>query len=1017
MRISIRFCFILLFVLTAREARALDPHKLISQYGHTVWRERDGLVDHPVAITQTKDGYIWIGMANGLMRFDGVKFSAWTPPPGQSLPGRGFSWLLGARDGSLWIGTPGGLSHLENGQLFNYMTQPGGTGVGSIIEDRAGTIWFTRYHITDGKGPLCKVVGQDIQCYGKEDGIPVSYGLGLTQDTSGNFWFGSAALCRWASGSADTYFKDELEHLAGAGVIDVAAGPGGTVWATLDGTGPNLGVRYYSGGKWSSYVVPGFDGARVRSHTLYKDRSGSLWVGTESEGLYHIHDGRADRFSIENGLSGKSVASIYEDREGNLWVLTEGGMDLFRDTPIVTFSTNEGLSATSIGSVLALGNGSVWVSNSGAIDILGPGGFSSIPAGRGLPGQDVGAIFEDTGGRIWLGIDDRLMTYEHGRFLDLKKSDGTLLGHVGTTSAFIEDVDANIWAVISSPPQRSLLHIKDQRVIENIPLDIRRARYLAADRAGGIWIASSMGKLVRYRNGRMERVSLTNDETLLTIYSLFVTPDNALWVATARGLYRLKDGDLKLMDSRNGLPCASVFAAIDDSASSLWLYAQCGLLKISAADLANWIANPETKVAAKIFDVLDGAQPASGEVNQPRAARSSDGRLWFVTDRFVQMIDPARDYTNVIAPPVHIENLVADHKSYNSQTSLNLPPLQGELEIDYTALSFIVPRKVNFRYKLEGHDVEWQEAGTRREAFYNNLGPGTYRFRVIAANNDGVWNLDGATLDFNIAPRWHQTTWFRISFLLAIALVIWMLYRLRIRQISRAISARFDERLAERTRLARDLHDTFLQTIQGSKMVADDALDEASSPARMRHAIEQLSVWLGQATEEGRTALNSLRSSTTEKNDLAEGFRRATEDKLTNGSTAVAFSVIGEAKEMHPIVRDEVYRIGYEAIRNAYMHSGASRLEVELRYAQNLSVTVRDNGVGIDPAVVKAGKEGHFGLQGMRERAERIDGKLTIRSSPTSGTEITVVVPGRFVFRNPRATVSERIKTILSART
>jgi signal transduction histidine kinase len=257
-------------------------------------------------------------------------------------------------------------------------------------------------------------------------------------------------------------------------------------------------------------------------------------------------------------------------------------------------------------------------------------------------------------------------------------------------------------------------------------------------------------------------------------------------------------------------------------------------------------------------------------------------------------------------------------------------------------------------------------------------------------------------LDFSIAPAWYQTNWFRVLCVVSSVLIVVVLYQLRVRQLARSISARFDERLAERTRIARDLHDTFLQTVQGSKLVADDALEPSTNPVRMRRAMEQLSVWLGRATLEGRAALNSLRILITEGNDLAEALRRATEECRMQSPVEVSFSVVGDAKEMHPIVRDEVYRIGYEAIRNACTHSGAGRLEVELGYADDLVLRVSDNGAGVDPAIADKGRVGHFGLQGMRERAARIEGKLTLRSSTSTGTEIKLVVPGDIVFRKTR---------------
>jgi signal transduction histidine kinase/ligand-binding sensor domain-containing protein len=1008
------FLCLLLFLFAMNWAWAVDPHRLISQYGHTAWRSQDGFVSHGATITQTTDGYIWIADATGLMQFDGVTFTPWVPREGQQLPS-GSSSLLGARDGSLWIGAPGGLAQLKNGELFNYASQIGGAGISQIIEDHAGTIWFTRYRVGDGKGPLCRVTDRQVQCYGEKDGISVKYGLGLAEDTTGNIWFGSSALCRWASGSTNLYFEQELKHTAGYGAVAVVADQSGSIWTGLDGTGPNLGVRYYSNGKWSSYMIPGFDGRTIRSQAMLVDRNHSLWIGTESMGLYHVHDGIADHYSNAEGLSGNQVASIYEDKEGNLWVATDRGVDLFRDTAVVTFSTNEGLIGANVHSILALSNGSVWVGNAGALDVIHAGGISAIAAGQGLPGHDVAAMFEDSTGRIWLGIDNTVMTYKLGRFVEIKKADGSLLRQAGYASALAIDADAkgNIWVLTTKADQRYLLRIRDQRPQDDFRVDINRAQFLAVDRTAEIWIASEDGKLARYRNGKVEAVvSLRSGESRVVPRSLYIDSDNALNAATSNGLYRLKDGHLSLMDSRNGLPCSSIFSTIEDNYGSLWLYAKCGLLRISASDWATWQKFPDRKVPVKTFDALDGAQPDLSQ-NQPVVSKSPDGRLWFASGEFVQMVDPSQTYANLIPPPVRIEKLVADRDSYDTSTQLSLPPLRRELEINYTALSFKVPRKVYFRYKLEGHDKDWQEAGSRRQAFYSDLRPGRYRFRVIACNNDGVWNEAGDTLDFLVTPDWFQTSWFRILCILSGVFIVWVIYRLRVLQISRAISARFDERLAERTRMARDLHDTFLQTVQGSKLVADRALKPSTDVRRMRQAMEQLSVWLGQATEEGRAALNSLRTTTTQTNDLAEALRRVTENGLIP-SSMVTFSVVGDAREMHPIVRDEIYRIGYEAIRNAFAHSSASRMEVELRYADDLVLRVSDSGTGIDPDIAETGKDGHFGLQGMRERAARIGGKLTIVSSTNLGTEIRLIVPGSIIFRKMilRRSLFTRIRNV-----
>jgi hypothetical protein len=320
-----------------------------------------------------------------------------------------------------------------------------------------------------------------------------------------------------------------------------------------------------------------------------------------------------------------------------------------------------------------------------------------------------------------------------------------------------------------------------------------------------------------------------------------------------------------------------MYALIEDGQRALWLYTQCGLVEIAGTELQRWWAQPDITMQLKTFEAFDGVQP--GRAPFAGAARSPDGRLWFANS-VMQMIDPDHLSGNALPPPVHVEGVIAGRKNYSPRKDLRLPPLTRDLEIDYTALSFVAPQKMRFRYKLEGRDADWQEPGTRRQAFYSDLRPRRYRFGVIACNNDGVWNEAGATLDFSVAPAWYQTNWFRILCIVSgVLIIVWVLYQLRVRQIARSIGVRFDERLAERTRMARDVHDTFLQTLQGSKLVADDALEPSTDPIRMRRAMEQLSVWLGRATQEGRAALNSLRTATTQTNGLAEALRRVTEKR------------------------------------------------------------------------------------------------------------------------------------------
>jgi signal transduction histidine kinase len=402
------------------------------------------------------------------------------------------------------------------------------------------------------------------------------------------------------------------------------------------------------------------------------------------------------------------------------------------------------------------------------------------------------------------------------------------------------------------------------------------------------------------------------------------------------------------------------------------------------------------RVNAKLIDVLDGAMPGFPDFS-PKASTAPDGRLWFVNGTVAQMFDPAHPAFNRIRPPVHIESIIADHRLLTPEHELHLPALTRQLEIDYTALSFVLPQKVKFRYKLEGHDADWQDADTRRQAFYNDLPPGAYTFHVIACNNSGVWNETGASSSFVIPPAWYQTLWFRVGVLIFAFAALWAAYLLRLRQVRVSMRVRFNERLDERTRMARDLHDTLLQTIQGSKLAAEDAL-VSSSDATTRQSIEKLVGWLGRAVEEGRAALNALRYSRSDTNDLVSALRLAVDESLIDERMQSNFDVSGVPKTMQPVVRDEVYQIAYEAIRNACAHSGATLLVVSVRYGRDLVICIRDNGKGIAAGILEHGKKDHHGLSGMRERAERIGATLHIASSALTGTEIVLTVPGSITF-------------------
>jgi signal transduction histidine kinase/ligand-binding sensor domain-containing protein len=983
-------CIAALLGLITANAQALDPSRAISQYAHRAWRNRDGdFASAPTAITQTSDGFIWVGTIAGLLRFDGVRFAHWTPPKeGPTLPTASIVSLLASRDGSLWIGTTLGLARWSNGTLTNYSDDRGH--INSILEDQEGHVWIARTRVVDGKGPLCEVVGPRLRCYGKADGIEEAQGQTLALDSSGSLWLGSdGALTRWTPGLVRTYHPLHAQQMVSASADAVAADRDGALWVGFYGTGQGLGLERFERDVWRSVRIGAFHGASVGISTLLFDSSNSLWVGTNSEGLYRIYGKVVEHFGTSDGLSGDHVTSLAEDEERNVWVATSTGIDCFRDLPVVSYTKHEGLTADYAHSVQAAEDGTVWIGNVGGLDAVRENAVSSIRTHRGLPGSQVTAMLIDHAGRLWLGVDDDLYLYEQGHFrriLDTKGNPSDLVTQLA------EDVDGSIWAVEQGPIHR-LLHIRGNVIAEQFQESIRG---IAADPHGGVW--SNLTNVIAHgQNGVQQLLKMPPGIQIDYVSDIVSDHRGALWASIRQGVVRFDGGKTQLLGASNGLPCPSHGSLIFDSRGSLWLTQSCGIVRIDQSSLNNWIEHPEAKVSSLVLDAFDGVQIGYSDFH-PSASLGRDGRLWFVNGPIVQMLDPEHLHINTFPPPIKIENLIADHTAVAITPEINLPPLTPDIEIDYTALSFVMPQRVRFRYKLEGHDNQWQDGGTRRSAFYTNLQPGKYKFLVTACNNSGVWNRQGAVISFTILPAWYQTIRFRLFALLAFVLLCYAFYRRRMRQYVAAMRARFNERLDERTQIARNLHDTLLQTIQGSKMVADQAKSDLSDPEKTEKYLNRLSEWLDRASLEGRAALESLRIENSGTVDLSESIQRGIDELQTKCEIAISFSVKGNPCKIHPVVRQEIFMIAYEAIGNACRHSGGQTLTVQLSYEGGVGLSVSDDGHGIDEQTLKSGKAGRFGLTGMRERAQRIHGTLNILSSPVKGTKVALIVPGKMVF-------------------
>ena len=972
---------------------ALNPSLEISQYAHTAWRSRDGFIGGEIySIVQTSDGYLWLGTGLGLFRFDGVKPVRWEPPGDEPLPSTTIMQLMVARDGKLWIGTDKGLVNWKDGKLTHY-PEIAGQYVFALLEDREGTVWVGTSSIPNGK--LFSIQNDRVQFFGEDGSLGRSV-LSLYEDRKGSLWVGVASgLWRWKPGppqflkltSVPNTFRILGEDDDGALLIR-----------------PSAGIQRFVDGRTEAYPLP--DALRQsRPSKVLRDRDGGLWIGLYNGGLAHICQGKTDLYSSADGLTSDKVDSLFEDREGTIWVTTSNGVDRFRDFSVPSFSVKQGLSSTSVWSVLTLNDGSVLVATSNGVNQWSNGNITNY-GGKLTPADQITqkprSLFRDSRGRIW-AVSQDFEYLEKNRFIPLKHVPG------GIVRAIVEDHAGNLWI---ANQDLGLFCLRGGEVIRQIPWTSLGHQDFAAALAidpprGGLWIGFFQGGLSYFNDGKVqERYGVDNGLGDGRINDLRFDPDGTLWIATEKGLSRLKNRQFETLTMSNGLPCGTIHWLKEDDDRDLWMYTTCGLVRIARSDLDDWAAAADQhistkKIQASVFGISDGVTSIAYPFGlTPAVAKTADGRLWFPFGDGVSVIDPRHLAYNQLPPPVHIEQFIANHQTYNASERLQLPPLIRDLQIDYTALSLAAPEKVLFRYKLEPWDRDWQDAGNRRQAFYNNLSPGNYRFRVIACNNNGVWNEEGAFLDFSIAPAYYQSTWFRISSVAAFLVLLAAVYQLRVRQVARQLRGRMEERLNERERIARDLHDTLLQSVQGLILkihaAAKKTRDETAHEA-LEKALDQADQILGEA----RDRVRNLRGVSESHSDLPEAFKRVAEENPQARETTFKAVVEGSQRELHPLVMEESYCIGREAIINALTHSNGSNVEVEITYdPRQFRLRVRDDGRGFDPKILEdGGRPDHWGLQGMRERSDRIGAQLKFWSRREAGSEVELIVPGATAYR------------------
>ncbi len=965
---------VLLCVLTAGAPVAAEERSSTPPYVWRSWTRLDGLPGSQVwAITQDRAGYIWLGTNEGLVRFDGVRFVAGRELGFDRLPSASVRTLFVARDGSLWIGFgTGGIGRLKDRRLHTFTTGDGlppGV-VAGIVEDRRGLIWAASanglYRFLDGRWNR------------------VSLGTGVTTgvvhavyaDRQGRLWVGTRAGVYRSASDAPTRF----ERVTTAPVESFAEDEAGNVWSVGDAALTLLSASPPQPIVAAAAYAPG--------QRIVADREGQLWVGTLGGGLLRVSPGSdviVDRFSRPGVLSYDVVLAVFQDREGNIWVGTPRGLDrgsraLIRSLP----GPGDGITAP-VQAVAAASDGSVWVGTADGLHRFGEGVRGTLVNSVDLPSRGVIALHGDTKGRMWVATIRGIGRFENGRFVSLIPV-GTLLNR---PVAMATDRLGTLWLC---DLERGLF-TWDGRTLAAVPADRygnRAAFSILADSVGRIWTGHLDGTISMHEAGR-SRLFTSADGVLGSVVTGFYEDDaGSIWAGSRNGLTRFRNGRFDAVAWNRGLPGHTVTAITGDSSGNLWLGVSAGVARLRPDDFDSVITGALPTLPHTLYDGSDGLRGDPFPLTAPAVARGGDGRLWFLTSDGVAVVSPERYEKDRMAPPVVIETITADQHPIAPEVDRRLPPRTANLRIDYAALSFVAPEKIRFSYLMEGFDVDWVDAGTRRQAFYTNLPPGDYRFRV-RASNDGVSSEREAVWAFTLAPAFYQTRSFAAA-MIALALTgAALLWRARVHQVQ----GRFSAILVERTRVAREVHDTLLQSLLGVMFRLDEVanvIDVSTESAkgqlvRLRHQVEFY-------VREARYSIRDLRSPTLQSRGLATTMR-AIGETLT-GDRAVAFhlKVTGTPRADLQRIDEHLLRIGQEAMTNAVRHGNAAAVGVELTYLpESVALCVRDDGKGFDTARASVADGVHWGLRTMRERAEQIGGTLRIESGDGPGTVIEVVVP------------------------
>ena len=968
-----------LLLIFSGTALAVDSTRELSQLGHEAWLTENGLPQNTVhSLAQTNDGYIWIGTEEGLARFDGVGFAVFNKENTAQLKSNYIRTLLVDRRGALWIGTAEGLVRFFEGKFTAYTVNDGlpSNTIQAVYEDREDNLWVAT---ATGLG-LFK--GGAVTTFTTRERLIGGSIQALFEDTEGALWICTPyGLGRLKDGKFANYTV--RDGLGSNSVRSIQQDRDGRLWF-----GTLSGLSTFSRGRFTTYTTrDGLPGDKIIA--LLADREGSLFVGTTS-GLSRFKDNHFTGFSAGEGLATNTVLSLLEDREGSLWIGTESaGVNILKDTKFTTYTVRNGLSSDLAKSIFSDRGGQVWIgTDGGGLDLLKDGKFTHYSTREGLAGNTVLALFGDAAGNVWAGTPDGLSRFRDGKFTNFTSADGLANGFIRSLKG---DQSGNLWV----GTRGGLTRFKDgvfktYTEADGLPNDFVSAIF--ADTSGSLWVGT-LGGLSKFRNDEFSTLTTADGLSSDIITSLYQDADSTLWIGTnGGGLNRLKDGRLTAYTTRQGLLDDVVYQILEDGRGNLWLSCRQGIFHLGKKQLDEFASGRISSITPTAYGTADGmmTRECSGG-GDPAGWKGLDGKLWFPTIRGIAMIDPERIRINEQPPPVVIEQIRIDDQPIAPSERIVLPPGATRLDFYYTAPSFVAPEKVRFKYKLEGFDKDWVDSGTRRIAYFTNLRPGNYRFQVIACNNDGVWNRTGASFALYLKPYFYQTYWFYGLCLLGLAVLAWQLYRLRVRRIE----AQFGAVLAERTRIAREIHDNLAQEMLGVSVQLEVVARTMPSEAEgARTHLDRARLLVRHGIAEARRYVWDLRSQALEDIDLPTALSNTARRLTVETAVEVQVQVSGTFRPLMRSVEDNLLRIAQEAINNTVKHAAAEHILVNLVFdTRVVRLRVRDDGRGFDSQATGAEGTGHFGLVGMRERAAQIGGTLSIHSANGSGTEIVVDVP------------------------